>query len=155
MKTSAVTGLKGEKMREIKFKGFSKKLNKWIYGDLIQSGSKSYIAKQGFLTPYECLGTPVGVLGFENNEDIFEVEPGSIGQYTGLKDKNGKEIYEGDIVECVSCKEKDRKYKVAWCDKFLGFILEHKKEKYQISIFNDFKIIGNVFENPELLEQEK
>ena len=144
-------------MKEIKFRGFSKILNTWIYGNLIQSGSKFYIAKQGFLTPYECLGTPVGVLGFENNEDIFEVEPESIGQYTGLKDKNGKEIYEGDILAL----------KTHYNDVVFGFVvfnygafcLSSRETYYDDELISnlgvEFEVIGNVFENPGLLESAK
>jgi len=142
-------------MREIKFRGYSKRLKTWLYGSLIYANKKYYILPNSNNKKVIEVKKINNFLLIQAKEKDRLVAPESVGQFTGLKDKNGKEIYEGDIVECVSCKEKDRKYKVAWCDKFLGFILEHKKEKYQISIFNDFKIIGNVFENPELLEQEK
>jgi len=135
-------------MREIKFRAWDKKEKAMVYDVIVKGIWKSKIDPFTWFVEV--------IKDFDEFDEPIYFNPYDVElmQYTGLKDKNGKEIYEGDVVECVSCKEKDRKYKVTWCDKFLGFVLEHKKEKYQISIFNDFKVIGNIYENPELLEEE-
>ena len=150
-------------MREIKFRGFSKILNTWTYGDLIQNGSKFYIAKQGFLVSYECFGTSINILGFEEFEDIFEVKPESIGQYTGLKDKNGKEIYEGDIVErVIKCwndifkpsdfKEITERGYVKYIQNDCCFMIVNDKYETMHKIEKDFEVIGNIYEDPDLLK---
>lgn len=81
-------------------------------------------------------------------------------QYTGLKDKNGKEIYESDILEQIR-ESKKGYYTVVWHDN--GFKLEYKfTRKYQgeeytdtnyLPIYQDYYlVIGNIYENPELLK---
>ena len=89
------------------------------------------------------------------------------GQYTGLKDKNGKEIYEGDIIKGTSDDYKKRgiikfgEYKtITWENAFgtnspnqYGWYVEYiDKTMVQLCIPNSIEVIGNIYDNPELLE---
>jgi hypothetical protein len=69
-------------------------------------------------------------------------------QFTGLKDKNGKEIYEGDI-----CDLDGEKVKISWSNLDSGFCLEWGY-KSRIGLSIHLEVIGNIYENPELLKRE-
>jgi len=85
--------------------------------------------------------------------DVEEVE--TIEQYTGLKDKNGKEIYEGDIVVNTYYDDGEM-YKVLWVEDSVAFGMESldDMELYKLPL-ESLEVIGNIHENPELLEGEE
>ena len=81
----------------------------------------------------------------DNNTEVM--------QYTGLKDKNGKEIYEGDLIKSERHKYPHKiKYTLG---AFVGEMVKGKFEGYADGIFFDrFEVIGNIYENPELLKAQ-
>ena len=134
----------------------------WVQGNLIQScdatdGWESIIIpvkNSNMFTKH--IGHGYGYLGFEN---WYRVNPSTICQCTGLKDKNGKLIWENDIMvsHLDDAYPEDETYiRILWYES--GFCSKEKEseDKSPIDKFDQehFKVCGNIFDNPELLESE-
>lgn len=102
--------------------------------------------------------------GFPVEEEVFEVEIGNAipMQSTGLKDKNGKEIFEGDVVQFEDCYEESdflcvNTGIIEWCQG--GFHVTNRDSVLMGDLLDgdslDVTIIGNIYENPELLEDKE
>lgn len=89
--------------------------------------------------------------------DYFDLEDMILMQFTGLKDKNGKEIYDGDIVKNSFYLE--HKFEVCWkeCSWYLKNVKTSEyirlEEIFSLRPHYDLEIIGNIYDNPELLEK--
>lgn len=145
-------------MREIKFRGITKETNKMIYGDY------NFIGDTHYITKYENKLIEDEVNYYELVPVSYIVKPETIGQYTGSKDttKEKNELWEGDIFIHLE----DEKYIIYYDNDCAMFIaLPHWKsfESYQednevdptdyiLWDFNCIRKIGNIYENPELLE---
>lgn len=129
--------------------------NGFVYGSLVVIKDKYYI----------CVGI-AGVLlnSLVNNATVtlIEVIPETVGQYTGLTDKNGKKIFEGDILREAYHPEQD--VIIEWSDGSFGFRRVNKSKdcvysnvRYMQNAMSRLKIIGNIYDNdnPELLEVEE
>ena len=118
--------------------------NGWVVGNLIQNGD--YPMFVGDLVEIDD--------EYIAHEWWVSVIPETISQYTGLKDKNGVEIYEGDIVNCTSgCP-----HKIVFLEEYAGTYIGGMPAWYLSGLNSGYswtgeeEIIGNKFDNPELLE---
>lgn len=121
-------------MREILFRGKEIYTNEWHEGFL-------YIGISGAC---EILET----------HEYFAVIPETVGQYTGLVDKNGKKIFEGDIVRIIE-RGATINAEVAFINKYAGgWVIRSKNDSTaSLCMRQDIEVIGNIHDNPELLER--
>ena len=132
-------------MRQIKFRGKRKDTGEWVHGDL-QLGDGDHIPM-------------IGEVVCGHDPHYVQVEEDTIGQFTGLYDKNGSPIYEGDI---IGCHNPDIKHLIFYEEKQGRFIaaLNGDIENSFIGVcgldssrWNALKeVIGNIHDNPELLK---
>lgn len=114
-------------IRDIKFRGKRLDNGEWIYGDLLHLVDGVYISN-------------------DNGNNMAQVDPDTVGQYTGLKDMNGKEIYEGDVIPIGP------DYSVViWVEDLGGFYLKVDYTKLPCTsplgamlCRFDFEVIGNI-----------
>ena len=88
----------------------------------------------------------------DENGDWYEIDPETLGQFTGLYDKNGKKIFEDDIVKLLTSEEN---CKVTFKSGCFGA----ESSSYGLTVNNSLRggnleVIGNIYDNPELVEQE-
>ena len=126
-------------MREIKFRAKDLLTGEWHY-------SRDNWLEQLFSPKlYDCTGEYPG-------SDKPSIDPSTVGQFTGMVDKNGREIYEGDVVATVvnGCRYVQE---VVWSDITNGFSFRSHGCGPIFHKSSYMEIIGNIHDNPELLEQ--
>lgn len=136
-------------MREILFRGKREDNGEWVYGDLIHGKGE----QKGHL-----------FIWYETDTFPFvkeaEIDPETVGQYTGIPDKKGTKIFDGDIVEhffkslIPSDGTRVDRCVVKWdCEECFFFMTSSRNGKDKtISAKSVYEVIGNIHDNPELLE---
>lgn len=139
-----------EEMRTIKFRGKRLDGSGWVYGDLIHENNGKVAIKTNLDT-------------WGKNDDTIEpfgeyvlVKPYTVGQYTGMKDRNGKEIYEGDIIGgsngSINGYEWPFVLQIEWDEEACRFNTPKWRDMDYTHYYN---VIGNIHDNPELPEGGK
>lgn len=133
-------------MREILFRGKRKENGKWIYGFLVPKETNSYA--DGFLIID-------GALNYDELDDYqpsfstYDVVSETVGQYTGLTDKNGKKIFEGDIVKYRN----NLPCKIDYIDSQFVMMWKNFYRNFERVYDDEIEVIGNIYDNPELLKE--
>lgn len=148
-------------MREILFRGKRLDNGEWIYGGYFKHNNRQKCVIGDSDKP-EDFDDLIFVSGFADWNmprplNYAKVDPNTVGQFTGVCDKNGKKIFEGDIV-----KLEDRLCVITWLAGNAQFDLTFLKFYGDIRIVNfkgvdmrdlyGYEVIGNIYDNPELLE---
>ena len=124
----------------------------WVYGSLLQDEKVVAIVKTEDIEL--CFGIDDGVTSIEDFACI-PVDANTVGQYTGLKDKNRTKIFEGDIFMIHEGRDDYKKTYLIWNEDRGMFQPSNKLLRHVIRGFNylHYEIIGNIYDNPELIEQ--
>lgn len=150
--------------REIKFRGYDPDTKRWYFGSLVKQNKTTYVTSEDYdrnpgNTEWFIFWDEMTDWCLPNRHLQGSVDPKSIGEYTGLHDKNGREIYEGDIVRTGDDNVGDPEPMIGKVIMQDGsWLIENEKKREAIDLFSEItsrEVIGNIFENPELLEEKQ
>lgn len=147
-------------MREILFRAKQKDKGNWVEGYYIRQDETAYCFKEDYerhpenTKHYIVFDMPTD-WGLPNRHLMAEIDPETLCQYTGVKDKNGNRIWENDIIkheisDTIGTVKWYQEDYVGWCvdDTIID------EQQFTDEMWNECEVIGNIFDNPELLKGE-
>lgn len=133
-------------MRNILFRAKRTDNGEWVEGSLIDSGNH----EQVMIYPHCDGASTMGVRQLVYYS-LVPVDHDTVCEWTGLYDKNGVKIFEGDMMKCEF--EQGPKYAVMWENAFTSFCLWRKDTFYILPSDDTIEVIGNIYDNPDLIER--
>lgn len=125
-------------MREILFRGKRTDNGQWVEGWAYPFTNGGYVGKDNRM----CIRNGMYA------KDIYEIAPETVGQYTGLTDKNGRKIFEGDIIKDV---DTGKVFSIEWHEP--AFVrVDNRRYFFWDMCAESYEVIGNIYESPELLK---
>ena len=125
-------------MREIKFRGKRVDNGEWVYGYY-------FIDERDIEDGFIWRDIPQIQQRYGDHYQYYDVDPSTVGQYTGLKDKNGKEIYEGDVVRLFG-----GEYCQGYYEHDQTIVVKSAYDIVAMEESENVQLLGNVWDNPEL-----
>jgi len=140
--------------RTIKFRGLRTDGVGWAYG---------YFVKTPITTEFNCTGQFLdsggqGRFVIVTKEGVaHEIDPETVGQWTGITDDKVEEIYDGDLVSIkIHLPTDDKKIgKIFWNKTMCRFSIKTEEDVYKLEncLFNNIEVVGNIHQNPEILKK--
>lgn len=144
-------------MREILFRGKGKTDRRWYEGYYFALSTTTYCFTEDYAAHPENTKHYITVermtdWGLPNEHLKAEIDPETLGQYTGLKDKNGVRIFEGDILRGHNFLHESRTIYQAWFDEGCFYLFDEKGVSWHPSNIDNIEVIDNYYDNQELVE---
>ncbi len=148
--------------RQIEFRGYDVEDKAWRYGYYVYHQDTTYCFSEDYengpdVRHHYIIWDEMTDWGLPNRWLKSEVDGKSISQFSGFKDRNKKKVYDGDIVNLYGYFTKLPKGCVKWDEKCCSYIVIYEGGVIPICNFrsSDIEVIGNVYENPEMLEAKQ